>query len=229
MMVCEPLILGIAALITAITSVTVVAISLTQQVHTAQYVDTMSKNVSLTLATLEAIDRKLEMRIDTLEEAIIHIGTKLQALKIKLTLSCHADYWWIYVTPLKVNETDYDWKKIKNHISGIWNSSDTSLDLGKLHNQIKTMEHSQLDFTAAGLTSDFFHTFSNFISGKNILSTIVSYAAVAALTLLFIITLPCIVRILQQSTQKLATELHLAVLRNKKGGDAASQHGSSHP
>ena len=42
-MVCEPLILGIAALITAITSVTVVAISLTQQVHTAQYVDTMSK------------------------------------------------------------------------------------------------------------------------------------------------------------------------------------------
>ena len=37
------LILGISALITAITSVTVAAISLTQQVHTAQYVDTMSK------------------------------------------------------------------------------------------------------------------------------------------------------------------------------------------
>ena len=41
------LILGIAALITTIASVTVAAISLTQQVHTAQYVDTMSKNVSL--------------------------------------------------------------------------------------------------------------------------------------------------------------------------------------
>ena len=48
------LILGIAALISAITSVTVAAISLTQQVHTAQYVDTMSKNVFLTLATQEA-------------------------------------------------------------------------------------------------------------------------------------------------------------------------------
>ena len=45
------LILGISALIAAITSVTVAAISLIQQVHTAQYVDTMSKNVSLTLAT----------------------------------------------------------------------------------------------------------------------------------------------------------------------------------
>ena len=48
------IILGTAALISAITSVTVAAISLTQQVHTAQYVDSMSKNVSLTLATQEA-------------------------------------------------------------------------------------------------------------------------------------------------------------------------------
>ena len=91
------------------------------------------------------------------------------------------------------------------------------------------MEHSRLDFTAAGIASDFFHTLSNFISEKNILSTILSYAAVAALILLLIIILPCIVRILPQNTQKLATELHLAVLKNKKGGDARSQHGRSHP
>ena len=95
------LILGIAALINAITSVTMAAISLTQQVHTAQYVDTMSKSVSLTLAIQEAIARKLEMRVDTLEEAIIHIETEFQALKVKMALSCHADYWWICVTPLK--------------------------------------------------------------------------------------------------------------------------------
>ena len=58
---------------------------------------------------------------------------------------------------------------------------------------------------------------------KNILSNIFSYAAVGALILLLIIILTCIVRILRQSIQKLATELHLAVLRNKKGGDAGSQ------
>ena len=109
-------------------------------------------------------------------------------------------------------------KKIKNHISGVWNSSDIGLDLGKLHNQIQTLEHSQLDFTAAGAANDFFHTFSNFISGKNILSNILGYIAAGALILLLIIVLPCIVRILRQNIQKLATELHLAVLRNKKGG-----------
>ena len=143
-------ILEISALITASTSVTVAAISLSQQVHTAQYVDTMSKNVSLTLTTQEAIDRKLEMRVDALQEAIMHIGTELQALKVKMALICQADYRWICVTSLKVNETDYEWETIKNHISGVWNSSDIGLDLGKLHNQIQTLEHSQLDFTAAG-------------------------------------------------------------------------------
>ena len=81
------------------------------------------------------------------------------------------------------------------------------------------MEHSRLDFTAAGAANDFFHTFSNFISGKNILSNIPSYDVVGAQILLLIIILPCIVRILRQNIGKLATELHLAVLRNKKGGD----------
>ena len=167
-------ILGISALIAAITSVTVAAISLTQQVHTAQYVDTMSKNVSLTLATQKVIDRKLEMRVEALKEAIMHIGTELQALKVKMALSCHADYRWICVTSLMVNKTDYEWEKIKNHISGVWNSSDIGLDLGKLHNQIQTLEHSRLDFTTAGAANDLFHTFSNFTSGKNILSNIFS-------------------------------------------------------
>ena len=78
------------------------AISLTQQAHTAQYVNDMSKNVSLALATQEIIDRKLELKVDALEEAVMHIGPELQALKVKLALSCHADYRWICVTPLKV-------------------------------------------------------------------------------------------------------------------------------
>ena len=113
------LILGISSLIATITSVTVAAVSLSQQVHTAQYVDTMSKNVSLTLATQHIIGRKLEMRVDALEEAIMYIGTELQALKVKMALSCHTGYRWISVTSLKVNETDYEWEKIKNHISGV--------------------------------------------------------------------------------------------------------------
>ena len=90
-------------------------------------------------------------------------------------------------------------KKIQNNISGVWNSSDIGLHLGKLHNQIQTLEHSRLDFTAAGAANGFFHTFSNFIFGKTILSTVFKYVAVGVLILLLIIILPCVVRILQQS------------------------------
>ena len=70
----------------------------------------------------------------------------------------------------------------------------------------------------------FFTPSLTFISGKNILSNILGYIAAGALILLLIFILPCIVRILRQNIQKLATELHLAVLRNKKGGDAGSRH-----
>ena len=38
----------------------------------------------------EIIDRKLEGKIDALEEAVMNIGTELQALRVKLALSCHA-------------------------------------------------------------------------------------------------------------------------------------------
>ena len=62
----------------------------------------------------------------------------------------------------------------KNHILGVWHSSDISLDIGKLHNQFQTLEHSRLDFTTAEVANDFFDTFSNFISGKTTLSTVFS-------------------------------------------------------
>ena len=41
------------------------------------------------------------MEVDALQEAVMHIGTELQALKVNLPLSCHADYQWICVTTRK--------------------------------------------------------------------------------------------------------------------------------
>ena len=81
-----------------------------------------------------------------------------------------------------------------------------------------------MDFTASGAANDFFHTFSNFISGKNILSNVFSYVAVGALILLLLIILPFVVRILWQSTQ-----MHLINLKNKKGRYAWGQREELHP
>ena len=82
------LILGTTALISIITSMTVSAIALTKQIHTATFADQLSKNVTLALSTQEIIDRILNDRVDALEEAVLAIGQELITQnKIGLMLS----------------------------------------------------------------------------------------------------------------------------------------------
>nr|XP_023404925.1 endogenous retrovirus group K member 19 Env polyprotein-like isoform X2 [Loxodonta africana] len=84
------LILGISALIALATSLSLSAMALTQQIHTANYVNNLSKNITLALATQEAIDRKLQQEVNALEEAILYIGQEITNLKVRLTLRCHS-------------------------------------------------------------------------------------------------------------------------------------------
>ena len=68
------LIVGITALIAIIASVMVSAVALSKEVHTASFVDQLSKNVSVALTTQEIIDRKIENKVNALEEAVLLIG-----------------------------------------------------------------------------------------------------------------------------------------------------------
>ena len=47
---------------------------------------------------------------------------------------------WMCLTPLQVNESMHSWERIKNHILGIWNHSDFSIDISKLHQDMKQAE-----------------------------------------------------------------------------------------
>lgn len=53
-----------------IATATASAIALTQEVHTAHYVNNLAKNVSIALGTQKVIDRKLETRFKALEETV---------------------------------------------------------------------------------------------------------------------------------------------------------------
>ena len=57
------LVVGITALIAIIASVTVSAVALPKEVHTALFVDQLSKNVSVVLTTQEIIDKKIENKV----------------------------------------------------------------------------------------------------------------------------------------------------------------------
>ena len=55
--------MGITALIATIASVTVSAVALSKEVHTASFVDQLSKNVSVALTMQEIIDKKIENKV----------------------------------------------------------------------------------------------------------------------------------------------------------------------
>ena len=67
----------------------------------------------------EIIDKKIENKVNALEEAVLLMGQEITNLKIKLSLRCRAEFKWMCVTPLQVNESMHSWECIRNHILGI--------------------------------------------------------------------------------------------------------------
>lgn len=217
------LIWGISALIALATSLTVSAVALTKQIHTASYVDDLSKNTTLALTTQEIIDEKLEAKVNTLEEAILQIGQELTNWKVRLALRCHVSYRWICVTPLKVNQSLHSWEKIKNHIQGIWNHSDFSLDICDLHRQINNINQAEESFSASEVATNFFTSLTSFVGEKNWSSFIVNIAVTIGALMICLCLFPVFLKLIFNSISRVSAELHLLALKSKKGGDAGSR------
>ena len=117
--------------------------------HTALFVDQLPRNVSVALTTQEIIDRKIENKVNSLEEAVLLIGQEVMNLQIKLSLRCHAEFKWMCVTPLQVNDSIHSWEHIRNH-------SDFSIDISKLHQDIQSMKQVESDFSSQWLCNSLF-------------------------------------------------------------------------
>lgn len=81
---------GIAALITLIASTTISAISLTESVQTASYVNELSHNVSLVLKIQESWDSLIEQKLNALQDTVITLGDQLYVLQVQSSLKGHA-------------------------------------------------------------------------------------------------------------------------------------------
>ena len=127
------------------------------------WIAALSKNVSIALITRETIDKKIKNKVNALEEAVLLVGQEITNLKIKLSLRCHAEFKWMCVTPLQVNESMYSWEHIRNHILGIWNHSDISIDISKLHQDIQNMKQVESDFSSQWLSNSFFENLEGYL------------------------------------------------------------------
>lgn len=65
------ILLGISALVTILTSFAVATTALVKEIHTVHVVNEMNQNVSVTLSTQSLIDKKLESKINVLEEMVL--------------------------------------------------------------------------------------------------------------------------------------------------------------
>ena len=181
------LVMGVTALTAIIASVTVSVVVLTKEVHTASFVDQLSKNVSLALTTQEIIDKKIENKVNALEEAVLFMGQEITNLKIKLSLRCHAEFKWMCVIPLQVNESMHSWERIRNHILGVWNHSDFSIDISKLHQHIQNRKQVESDFS-----NSLFENLEGYLSHGSFSTIMINAAMCLCLLVLICVIAPCL-------------------------------------
>jgi hypothetical protein len=92
------LIAGIVAAITAIATMATAAVALSQSIQNAHYINTLTQNVSYAFQQQVAIDEKIDIRLNSLEAALLAMGDEVQMLKFHQDLLCHAGFQHICVT-----------------------------------------------------------------------------------------------------------------------------------
>ncbi|KAL0619328.1 hypothetical protein AAY473_012009 [Plecturocebus cupreus] len=61
----------------------------------AVYVNHLAKNISVAMGTQMDIDKKLETKLNALEETVTILGDKLYNMQTRMTLRCHVDFKYI--------------------------------------------------------------------------------------------------------------------------------------
>ena len=111
---------------------------------------------------------------------------------------------------------------IRNHILGIWNHSDFTIDISTLHQDIQNMKQAESHFSSQWLSNFLFENLEGNLSHGSF-STIMIHAAICLCLLVLICVMdPCLFRILSQNVSALTNEFHTYALKNKKGGDVGS-------
>ena len=150
------------------------------------------------------------------------MGQEITNLKIKLSLRCHAEFKWMCITPLQVNESIHSWECIKNHILGIWSHSDFSIDISKLHQDIHNMKQVEFDFSSEWLSNSLFENMEGYLSHGSFSTIMINAAMCLCLLVLICVLASWLFRILNRSISALSTEFHTYALKNKKGGGVGS-------
>lgn len=156
------LIAGITALVTMIATAATAAVALSTGIQTAGYVNQLSANITQVLETQEDWDHKIEQRLNALYDTVQLLGDEIVSIETRSSLTCHAAFTYVCVTPVRYNASRYEWEKVKNQLNGIWHNSNTSLDIRELHNEIQALASApRLNIDIAKEAQNFLYTLSS--------------------------------------------------------------------
>ncbi|XP_052016061.1 endogenous retrovirus group K member 7 Env polyprotein-like [Apodemus sylvaticus] len=213
------LILGITALIAILTTFAVATIALVEEINTAHFVNDLNKNVSLALLEQEAIDKKLEAKINALEEVVLALGQDMANLKNTLAVRCHGNFKSICVTPLVYN-TSEPWGKVKAHLQGVWQNSDITHDIQSLQKDISAMSQSHLQL---GNLQELVTDLEQGLKTMNPLDWVQDFILIGVLGLILILVIflfPSLFKCLFNSLKAVQQDVFELHFKNKKGGTA---------
>ncbi|KAL0626541.1 envelope glycoprotein [Plecturocebus cupreus] len=195
-----------------------VAVSLAYNIQTATYVNHLAKNISASMGTQMDIDKKLEVKLNALEETVNLLGDKVYNIQNLLSLHCHAEYKYICVTNAPYNESVWQWPLVKVHLQGIWSHNNLSLDILKLQKQIYAIDITRDQLSQDDtIAKDIVNTLSSWLHWTHLpsLSTIIGIGVFILLLILFLLFL---FHLVFSSLQQLQLTLFVLQLKNKKGG-----------
>ncbi|XP_032981875.1 endogenous retrovirus group K member 7 Env polyprotein-like [Rhinolophus ferrumequinum] len=212
------LIAGIVALVTVVATAATAAVALSQTIQNANYVNTLTKNVSLALGTQEDIDTKLEEKLNALYDAVQYMGSVIHSMKVKSHLECHPEYHWICVTSKEYNQSQYEWDRVRLHLQGVWHNANVSLDMLRLHEEIKNMREAEpLRFDAAQAASDFVNALKNAMpslpSMPNLVHSVLVFLTLGICVCVILCLLPVLIRAFINKMMDLRADIHQLELK----------------
>ena len=112
---------------------------------------------------------------------------------------------------------------IRNHILGIWNHSDFTIDISTLNQDIQNMKQAESHFSSQWLSNFLFENLEGTLSHGSFSTIMINAAMCLCLLDLICVIAPCLFRTLSRNVSALSTEFHTYALKNKKGGDVGSR------
>lgn len=210
------LILGITALISIVTTFAVATTALENGIRTAHYVNTLNRNITMALLRQEAIDQKLEAKINVLEEVVLALGQDIANLKTMFSARCHSSFKSICVTPLLYN-TSQPWEKVKAHVQGVWHDNDITHDLHALQKEIAVVSQSRLQLGDLNELAESIGSGIKALNPINWKNYLIYIGVLAAIVLVVILLFPGVFKCILTSLRDVQQEVFELRLKNKGG------------